>query len=101
MITLNDLEWTARQVDPSQYMEWLKLYPAVPDYGMWAKGHFPNGYGVRVARGPLTIGGADGLFEAWVIDSQENQVDDTSLGAKRGNLTEAQVNAFISQIRAL
>jgi hypothetical protein len=82
-------------------MEWLRLYPIVPDYGMWGKAVFENGYGVRVARGPLTQGGPDGLFEAWVIRADGERDDSTALGCLRGNLTEGQALDFIAEIKAL
>ena len=102
MQTFEDLDWKARPVAPEDYDAWVKMYPAVPDLGMYARTQFANGWGIQVARGPQTIGGASGLYEIRVLDSQ-GQYCDTTIVANGpvGNLTRPQVTDYMSQIQSL
>lgn len=102
MQTFENLFWQGRPVDPSNYDAWVKSYPNVPDLGMYARTTFDNGWGIEVSRGPQTIGGAQGLFEMRVLDTDGNYCD-TSIVASGpvGNLTTEQVTDYMSQIQSL
>jgi hypothetical protein len=102
MYTFEDLEWKARPVAPEDYDEWVKMYPAVPDLGMYARIQFVNGFGVQVARGTQTIGGSSGLFEIRVLDSEGNYCDTTIVASGTiGSLSTSQVTDYMSQIQSL
>jgi hypothetical protein len=101
MFTFEDLQWRARPVPPEEYHIWIKQYPKVPDFGVYALMQFSNGYGVQVARGSQTIGGPE-LFEVRVLDSEGKYCDTTSVAnGAVGNLNIAAVTNYMSQIQSL
>lgn len=102
MQTFENLDWKARPVAPENYDAWVKMYPAVPDLGMFARASFANGWGIEVARGPQTIGGPSGLFEIRVLDSNGDYCY-TSIVASGpvGNLTTSQVTDYMAQVQSL
>lgn len=102
MKNFSDLEWKARPVAPEDYDTWVKMYPAVPDLGMYARLQFENGFGIQVARGPQTIGGTLGLFEVTVLDADGNYCDSTIVASGPiGNLNTTQVTEYMLQIQSL
>lgn len=102
MKTFNDLEWKARPVDPKDYDTWVKAYPAVPDYGMYARAFFDNGWGIEVARGPQTMGGDQGLFEANILDSNGDYCYTTIVAnGPVGSLSESDVTDLMLKIELL
>jgi len=104
MKTFNDLIFVVRPIDPAVYMEALKQYPTPweTDYGIWSNIIFDNGYGARVAKGPQTIGGPDGLYEVNVLDSSSKVLETSSvMTGSVGNLDEAGVTDYMQRIQSI
>ena len=83
-------------------MNWIRNYPQTPDYGMFSRMMFENGWGIEVSRGPQTIGFDQGLFEIRVLDSNGDYCDTTNVASGPvGNLTTQQVTDYMAQITSL
>ncbi len=104
MKTFNDLEFKIRPIDPEIYMEALRQYPTPweTDYGIWSNIMFDNGYGARIAKGPQTIGGPDGLYEVNVLDSNGFVLETSSvMTGSVGNLDELGVTDYMQRIQSI
>jgi hypothetical protein len=104
MKTFNDLIFVNRPIDNANYMELIKQYPTPweTDYGIWSNIIFDNGYGARVAKGPQTIGGPDGLYEISVLDSSGIVLETSSvMTGSIGSLDEAGVTDYMQRIQSI
>ena len=81
----------------------FKELPSNPlNGGVQYKVSFPNGYGASIVRHDFSYGGAQGLWELAVLDSDGDITYDTSItGNVLGYLTEEEVNTTLEQIAAL